>query len=108
MIFESYQSHFNLGINKDSGYYVFSPHADLHLTAANLAILHTENYFDMLRTSIGDTEFANFLNLKNYSVAYATYDEYLRHCHASFIFSSSLLILICLLLILILHNGLFH
>lgn len=28
------------GINKDSGYYLFSPHAELHLLAANLAIKH--------------------------------------------------------------------
>ena len=51
------------GINKDSGYYLFSPHADLHLTAANLAIKHTEYFFNQIRTNIGDDEFKNFLSI---------------------------------------------
>lgn len=52
------------GINKDSGYLIFSPHADLHLKAAVLAINHTEYFFNEIRKSIGDTEYANFLKLK--------------------------------------------
>ncbi|CAF0751806.1 unnamed protein product [Brachionus calyciflorus] len=51
------------GINKDSGYYIFSPRADLHLQSANLAISHTEYYFDQIRKWIGDKEFDNFLEL---------------------------------------------
>lgn len=51
------------GINKDSGYYLFSPRADLHLVAANLAINHTEYFFDQIREKIGDTEFDKFLEL---------------------------------------------
>jgi hypothetical protein len=52
------------GINKDSGFYVFSPRADLHVDAAKLAIKHTEFYFDEIRKNVGDDEFANFLQLK--------------------------------------------
>ena len=51
-------------INKDSGHLIFSPHADLHLKAAVLAINHTEYFFNDIRKSIGDEEFANFLSLK--------------------------------------------
>ena len=53
------------GINKDSGFYMFSPHAYLHLTAANLAIQHTAYMFNNIRTQIGDEEFANWLQLKD-------------------------------------------
>ena len=52
------------GINKDSGLYLFSPHADLHLKAAELAIEHTEYYFNQIRKKIGDKEFSNFLDLE--------------------------------------------
>lgn len=52
------------GINKDSGFYLFSPHADLHLTAAKLAIEHTEYYFNEIRKKIGDDEFNHFLMIK--------------------------------------------
>ena len=52
------------GINKDSGYILFSPHASLHLKAAALAINHTELFFENIRNEIGDKEFANFLQLE--------------------------------------------
>lgn len=42
------------GINKDSGYYLFSPHADL-------AVNHTQYFFNQLRAQIGDDEFNRFL-----------------------------------------------
>ena len=44
--------------------YLFSPHADLHLKAAELAIDHTEYYFNQIRNKIGDREFSNFLQLE--------------------------------------------
>ena len=52
------------GINKDSGYLLFSPHANLHLKAAALAINHTEIFFNQIREKIGDAEFAKFLDLE--------------------------------------------
>ena len=52
------------GINKDSGYLLFSPHANLHLKAAALAISHTEKFFNQIREKIGDAEFAKFLDLE--------------------------------------------
>jgi von Willebrand factor A domain-containing protein 7 len=52
------------GINKDTGYYLLSPHADLHMTAAKLAITHTEEYFNEIRRRIGDKEFSKFLELE--------------------------------------------
>lgn len=51
------------GINKDSGYYLFSPHADLHLMAAKMAINHTEYFFDMIRKEIGDDKFNTFFSI---------------------------------------------
>jgi von Willebrand factor A domain-containing protein 7 len=51
------------GINKDSGYFIMSPHADLHLVAANLASDHTEYLFNQIRDRIGDEEFSQFLML---------------------------------------------
>ena len=51
------------GINKDSGYYLFSPHANLHETAAKLAINHTEYFLSQIRARIGDSEFSNFLKI---------------------------------------------
>lgn len=51
------------GINKDSGYYFFSPHADLHLDSAKLAIKHTEYFLNEIRTKIGDKEFDKFLRI---------------------------------------------
>ncbi|CAF0866255.1 unnamed protein product [Brachionus calyciflorus] len=52
------------GINKDSGYYLFSPHANLHLIAAKLAINHTEYFFNQIRAKVGDEEFSKFLRLR--------------------------------------------
>lgn len=51
------------GINKDSAYFILSPKAHLHMIAANLAIDHTESYFDMLRREMGDERFAKFMRL---------------------------------------------
>ena len=51
------------GINKDSSYYLFSPHANLHLKAADLGIKHTAYLFNQIRTRIGDSEFSNLLQL---------------------------------------------
>lgn len=51
------------GLNKDAGYYLLSPRADLHLIAAALAINHTEFYFDSLRKILGNTKFEGFLSL---------------------------------------------
>ena len=61
---ESYTTHAQGGINKDSGYYLFSPRADLHSTAANLAIRHTEYFFNQFRLKYGDEEYAELLKLK--------------------------------------------
>lgn len=52
------------GINKDAGIYLISPHANLHLAAANLAELHTEYFFNTIRTQIGDTKFSDFLHIE--------------------------------------------
>ena len=52
------------GINKDSGMFVLSPHADLHLAAAKLAELHTENFFNSIRKQIGDGNFSEFLKIE--------------------------------------------
>lgn len=49
------------GINKDSGFLIFSPHAQLHLQAANLAVNHTEFYLNQIRSRIGDIKFDQFL-----------------------------------------------
>jgi hypothetical protein len=51
------------GINKDSGYYFLSPHAQLHLKAAELAILHTEYFFDQLRSKVGNSNFDELLQI---------------------------------------------
>ena len=51
------------GINKDSGHYLFSPRADLHLIAADLAVKHTEFVFDQIRDKYGDNVFAEMLKL---------------------------------------------
>ncbi len=51
------------GINKDSGYYLFSPHAILHLKAAELAIKHTRKFFEDIRIKYGDEKFEKFLKL---------------------------------------------
>lgn len=51
------------GINKDSGYTVFSPHAKLHTAAAALAINHSQLFLDDIRSEIGDSEFEIFLSI---------------------------------------------
>ena len=51
------------GINKDTAYFFLSPHAHLHLEAANLAVEHTEYFFDNLREKIGDSRFDELLQL---------------------------------------------
>lgn len=51
------------GINKDTGYYILSPHADLHIKAASLAIKHTEYYFDQLRNTIGNGYFDDLFGI---------------------------------------------
>jgi hypothetical protein len=51
------------GINKDTGYYILSPHANLHSKAANLAIRHTEFYFDQLRNTIGNGYFDDLFGI---------------------------------------------
>ena len=51
------------GINKDSGYYIVSPHAILHKQASDLAIKHTKFFFETIRNRIGDREYAKYLNL---------------------------------------------
>ena len=42
------------GIYKDSSFYVYSQHADLHLKAVHLALNHTEHIFNEIRNEIGD------------------------------------------------------
>jgi hypothetical protein len=71
------------GMNKDSGYYLFSPRADLHLTAAKLAIKHTEFYFDQIRQRIGNKEFATFLQLAPDDNVLNFVNQYLPICSRS-------------------------
>jgi hypothetical protein len=52
------------GINKDSGYFIVSPHAHLHKKATDLAIKHTKFFFETIRNKIGDKEYAKLLNLE--------------------------------------------
>ena len=52
------------GINKDSGYFIVSPHAHLHKNATDLAIKHTKFFFETIRNKIGDKEYAKLLNLE--------------------------------------------
>ena len=74
------------GINKDSGIYLLSPHADLHLIAANLAIKHTQYYFDQIREKIGDEEFAKFLNVfVSYSI-WNSINQYVKICSKDYDF----------------------
>jgi hypothetical protein len=51
------------GINKDTAYYFLSPRADLHVTAAELAVKHTEKFFDNLRARIGNENYDELLQL---------------------------------------------
>lgn len=57
------------GINKDSGVYLFSPHADLHLRAAYLAEMHTEYFFNSIRAQFGDKKFSQFLSIDKFVLA---------------------------------------
>lgn len=68
------------GINKDSGYYLFSPHADLHLIAAYLAINHTQFIFEQIRNKIGDVEYSNFLDLKLSNSFLNEINNYIQIC----------------------------
>ena len=52
------------GINKDSGYFIVSPHAHLHKNATDLAIKHTKFFFETIRNKIGDKEYAKLLHLE--------------------------------------------
>lgn len=70
------------GINKDSGYYIFSPKADLHLIAAQLAINHTEYYFNSLRSSIGDDEFDKLMQITLTSAELSAINDTYQVCAA--------------------------
>ena len=95
------------GINKDSGFYLFSPHANLHLAAAKLAIKHTEHYFNEIRKKIGDDEFNHFLKIKLSDSFINTVENALGICsgaisnlkHSSFYFLSFMFIYIFIFLI---------
>lgn len=83
------------GINKDSGFYLFSPHADLHMAAADLAVRHTEYFFDQIRNRTGDVEFNRFLNiLVSQSDIDAAQNVTLQMCNALLIAPPSLLALV--------------
>ncbi len=51
------------GINKDTAFYLLSPHAHLHKKAAQLAAQHTQHYFDMLRAKIGNDRFDHLFGI---------------------------------------------
>jgi hypothetical protein len=52
------------GINKDTGVYLFSSHAHLHLKAAKLAIKHVEHFFDQLQSYLRYTRlFSDLLQM---------------------------------------------
>ena len=51
------------GINKDTSYYFLSPHAHLHKKASELAIKHTEHFFNFIHSQIGDENFDELLML---------------------------------------------
>ena len=71
------------GINKDSGYYLFSPHADLHLAAANLAIEHTEYFFNEIRSTIGEDEYLKFMQIYAKDDILNYINQFLPFCSAS-------------------------
>jgi hypothetical protein len=52
------------GLNKDSSYYLFSPKADQHLLAAELAIQHTQFFFDDLKQEIQMKAFEKLMGLE--------------------------------------------
>ena len=51
------------GVNKDTGMYLISPHANLHVSAAKFAELHSAYFFNSIRSKIGDTQFQKFLDI---------------------------------------------
>jgi hypothetical protein len=67
------------GINKDSGFSMISPHANLHLRAADLAIKHTAYYFDIIREKLGDETFVKFLDLDQVSFKSSTSSSFSIH-----------------------------
>ena len=72
------------GINKDSGFLIFSPSAHLHLIAANLAINHTEYFFNEIRRQIGDEEFSKFLGIKKLKLRKRDYiNRHFQVCSAT-------------------------
>jgi hypothetical protein len=75
------------GINKDSAYYLFSPRANLHAQAAQLAIKHTEYFLDQIRTDLNDdAEFELFLKLEISVInnqIFETLNEYIRVCSSA-------------------------
>ena len=84
------------GINKDSGLLVFSPHAHLHLEAARLAILHTEHFFDEIRSTIGDVEYAKFLQLQKPKAGFRNkFNQKIQICSGSQLkYSSTMFVLL--------------
>jgi hypothetical protein len=60
---DSYSTQALGGINKDAGYYLLSPRADLHLMAAALAINHTAYFFNQIRANIGDSQYEVFMGI---------------------------------------------
>lgn len=81
------------GINKDSGFYMFSPHADLHLIAARLAINHTEYLFNEIRKEIGDKEFSRFLRLDPKRSILNEVNVYIHICKGTSVYFNLYLIL---------------
>lgn len=92
------------GINKDSGYLIFSPHADLHLQAASLAVEHTEYLLNQIRTKIGNTEFDNFLDLTVTAQKLAGYSSDYTCAASESNISIVLLIALCVSSLLIVEN----
>lgn len=85
------------GINKDSGYLILSPHAHLHQIAAQLAIRHTELFFNEIRTEIGDVEFAKFLKLNKPKHLLNKFNQHVQLC-GSYYIKYSILNISCLFL----------
>ena len=53
----------NVGSNKDTASYRWSPHANLHSSAATLAITSIQRYLDNLRFNVNDERFAQLFSL---------------------------------------------
>jgi hypothetical protein len=62
---------------------IFSPHAHLHLEAARLAILHTEHFFDEIRSKIGEKEFKKFLQLEKPKGFSNAINQHIQLCSGS-------------------------